>query len=232
MDTINHQHHHHYPVLEKDTLAGKYDTLASNFSKRVWLYKRLQWLEELFFGSYWRRRRLMKRATGHVLEVACGSGENFSALKHVQSIVAVDLSEGMLELAQQRAAELQLAAIDIRRMDAESLEFPDAHFDTVVSTLATCTFPDPIAALQEMARVCKPDGRILLMEHGRSSLDWFARYQDRHAQQHFASVGCRWNQEPQEIVRAAGLEIVSAKRGFFGVFHTIEARPAQQMMSE
>ena len=107
-------------------------------------------------------------------------------------------------------------------MDASALQFPDDSFDAVVSALATCTFADPIAALKEMERVCKPDGRILLLEHGRSRVRWLGRYQDRRAHSHFQAAGCRWNQEPVEIVKAAGLEILSADRSFFGVFHTME----------
>jgi len=53
-------------------------------------------------------------------------------------------------------------------MDAQALEFPDDSFDTVISSFSTCTFPDPIAALHEMERVCTPDGEILLLEHRRS----------------------------------------------------------------
>jgi ubiquinone/menaquinone biosynthesis C-methylase UbiE len=58
--------------------------------------------------------------------------------------------------------------IDLREGDAEALQFADNTFDTVISALSTCSFYDPLAALKEMQRVCKPDGRILLIEHGRS----------------------------------------------------------------
>ena len=54
-------------------------------------------------------------------------------------------------------------------MDAEHLAFKDGSFDTVVSTLGTCTFPDPVEALREMRRVCRPGGTVLLLEHGRSN---------------------------------------------------------------
>ncbi|NIN33964.1 MAG: methyltransferase domain-containing protein, partial [Gammaproteobacteria bacterium] len=96
-------------------------------------------------------------------------------------------------------------AVDLHVMDAESLTFADNSFDTVVSALSTCTFPDPIAALREMNRVCKPTGQILLVEHGRSSLRPLAHYQDRNAHAHYEkSAGCRWNQEPDQLVMAAG----------------------------
>jgi ubiquinone/menaquinone biosynthesis C-methylase UbiE len=91
--------------------------------------------------------------------------------------------------------------------------------------LSTCTFPDPIQALREMSRVCRRDGRILLVEHGRSDRGWAARYQDRRAEAHARMIGCHWNREPLELVRQAGLQVTRADRRFLGVFHSIEARP-------
>jgi ubiquinone/menaquinone biosynthesis C-methylase UbiE len=111
-------------------------------------------------------------------------------------------------------------------MDAEALGFPDRAFDTVVSTLSTCTFPNPVHALREMSRVCRLDGAVLLIEHGRSNREWLARRQDRGADAHERRFGCRWNREPLELVREAGLAIVRADRRFAGIFHAIEARPA------
>jgi hypothetical protein len=65
----------------------------------------------------------------------------------------------------------------------------------------------------------------LLLEHGRSSWGLFGRYQDHAAHRHFETAGCRWNQEPLDLVRAGGLVVTAHRRSFFGVFHTIEAHP-------
>ena len=96
-------------------------------------------------------------------------------------------------------------------------------FDTVVSSLSTCTFPDPVAALKQMARVCRPEGKVLLLEHGRSDREWFGRFQDRHADQFAEPLGCHWNREPLELVRQTGLNVYQAKRNFFGIFQQIES---------
>ena len=82
---------------------------------------------------------------------------------------------------------------------------------------------NPVQALREMRRVCRPGGRILLMEHGRSDWPAIARWQDRRAPKHAALLGCWWNREPLENVRKAGLDPVVARRGFFGMVHVIEA---------
>lgn len=204
------------PPLSMGTgeIRRAYDEFAPN-------YRRYAWFENTLLGLNRQRRRLMGRASGAILDVACGTGENFTYLPAASRITAVDLSPGMVAQAERRAHELG-RPIQTLTMDASALQFPDDSFDTVVSALATCTFPDPIAALKEMERVCKPDGRILLLEHGRSRVDWIGRYQDRRAHSHFQAAGCRWNQEPVGIVKAAGLEILSANRSFFGVFHTME----------
>ena len=132
----------------------------------------------------------------------------------------------MAALAQETAQKLNLP-IDVRQGDATKLPFSDDTFDTVTTALSTCTFPDTPAVLRELGRVCKPDGQVLLLEHGRSSNNWLSNFQDWRAEKHYQSVGCRWTQEPQELVTAAGLEIIEASRHRLGVFHAIKARPKQ-----
>ncbi len=83
----------------------------------------------------------------------------------------------------------------------------------------------PVNALREMARVCKPGGRVLLLEHGRSDREWLGRWQDRRQDSFAKQLGCHWNREPVEMVRQSGLILASTWRAFFGVFHVIEATP-------
>ena len=163
------------------------------------------------------RSRLLKSAVGRVLEVAAGSGLNLVHYPEGLDIIAVDLSPSMLIRARNRGA--RKAAV----MDAQHLAFRDGSFDTVVSTLGTCTFPDPVEALREMRRVCRPGGRILLLEHGRSNRPGIATWQDRHAAKWAAHLGCWWNRDPLENVRKAGLEPHAATRGFLGMVQVIQA---------
>jgi ubiquinone/menaquinone biosynthesis C-methylase UbiE len=134
------------------------------------------------------------------------------------------MSPAMLDVARNKAVRLNLnAAFSI--MDGESLEFPDQTFNTVVSTLTLCTFTEPVGALKEMARVCRPDGRILLLEHGRSSSERLGEWQDKGAGRHVKRIGCHWNREPLNLVHEAGLNIMLHHRTFFGMLHVIEAKP-------
>jgi ubiquinone/menaquinone biosynthesis C-methylase UbiE len=169
------------------------------------------------------RRRLLRRASGEVLEVAVGTGANLPHYPEGCRITAVDVSPAMLEIAEKRAQKLGLE-VTLRLMDAEDLGFSDASFDTVVSSLTVCTLPNPVATLEEMARVCKPNGRILLLEHGRSDRAWLGRLQDLREDSHARRLGCHWNREPRELLERAGLVPICAQRTFLGVFHEIEAK--------
>lgn len=201
-----------------DELQNEYDARADGYEQKLWFDQHILGVARL-------RKQLMSKARGDILDVACGTGLNFPFFPPSSRITATDLSPQMLEIAHQKAAQLHLN-VDAKVMDAEHLEFATGSFDTVTSTLSTCTFPDPIQALQEMGRVCRPGGQILLLEHGRSSWDWLAKYQDQHAYEHYqANAGCRWNQDPLDLVKAAGLQVVSSKRSRLGIFHSIVAAP-------
>ncbi len=190
------------------------------------VYRNTEWSREVLFGARKMRRKLFARARGKVLDVACGYGMNFPHLTDAEHITGVDFSPVMLGYAREYTRKLGLN-VDLKQGDAEALDFPDNSFDTVVSALSTCSFYNPLTALQEIKRVCKPDGQILLIEHGRSSWEWLGRYQDRHVHQMTEQGGCRWNQEPQELIKQAGLQIVHAERTLLGIFHTITVSPAK-----
>ena len=177
-----------------------------------------------FLGVGRLRQGVFSEASGKVLEVAVGTGEYLCYYRSDCQIIAVDLSREMLKVARERAAKLNINA-HFSLADAEALPFPDHCFDTVVSSLSTCTFPNPAAALQEMARICKLSGQILLLEHGRSDRGWLGRWQDRYADNFAKPFGCHWNREPLELTKSAGLKISRSRRSFFGIFHRIEAEP-------
>ena len=210
------------PISEKMTaskLQNAYDEIADQYEKKVWFDQHVLGVARL-------RKKLLSKATGKILDVACGTGLNIPLFPAGSDITAVDLSPKMLEVARANAAKHGLN-VNLAVMDAERLEFPDANFDTVVSTLSTCTFPDPVKALWEMKRVCRPNGLILLLEHGHSNLPWLANFQDRNEYKHFQDhAGCRWNQDPLDLVQAGGMRVLKSKRSILGMFHSIEAVPA------
>lgn len=201
----------------KEEIRRKYDKLAR-------AYALINPIEEIMMGTRKRRRALLQKSSGKVLEIAAGGGANFPCYHLDCDITAIDFSPAMLDIARKKAAKSGLN-VKFLVMDAESLEFPDNSFDTVVSSLTLCTFPDPITALREMARVCRRDGQILLLEHGRSDREWLGRWQDRNAEKHAKHVNCNWNREPLELVKEAGLKVMESNRYVFGMLHAIVAKP-------
>ena len=212
---------HRIPNSEKMTankLQSAYDEIADQYEKKTWFDQHILGVARL-------RKKLLSKATGKILDVACGTGQNLPLFAPNSEITAVDLSPKMLELARMNAIKHGLD-VNLAVMDAEHLEFPDGSFDTVVSTLSTCTFPNPLKALQEIKRVCQPNGLILLLEHGHSNLTWFAKFQDRSEYQHYQdNAGCRWNQDPLDLVQSAGIKVLRSKRNILGMFHSMEAAP-------
>jgi len=201
--------------MEAIEIANKYDAFARFYD---WAELGLEML-----GLAWLRRKLVRDAAGDVLEVAVGTGKNIVHYPKDIRLTGVDLSQGMMAKASKRAEKIGLSA-RFEVMDVAHLAFADESFDTVVDTMSLCTFPNPIAALKELGRVCRSSGRILLLEHGRSDRAWLGGFQVRRARKHAEPLGCHWNREPLRLVEESGLRVVHAERHFFGVLHLIEAQ--------
>jgi phosphatidylethanolamine/phosphatidyl-N-methylethanolamine N-methyltransferase len=123
------------------------------------------------FGVFTRlgRQRLVEhvnRRTGSVLEVGVGTGLSLGRYAPHLRVTGIDLSAEMLERARARVADEDLAhVVELRRMDARALDFPDASFDTVVAMHVISVVPEPERVMAEMARVCRPGGEVLVLGH-------------------------------------------------------------------
>ncbi|WP_305909677.1 class I SAM-dependent methyltransferase [Methylomarinum sp. Ch1-1] len=124
-------------------------------------------LEGLFF-SRWRKLLWSKARGPHILEVGVGTGKNFPLYPQDANITAIDFSPKMLEQAQNKRDRKHIN-VDLELMDVESLCYADNSFDTVIATFVFCSVPRPNKGLQELYRVCKPGGQVLLLEHVLSS---------------------------------------------------------------
>jgi SAM-dependent methyltransferase len=103
---------------------------------------------------------------------------------------------------------------EIVEAQAQSLPFPDDSFDTAVFTLVLCTIPDPAAALAEAARVLKPGGIVLFLEHVRSPSPRLARWQDRfEGPWRFVNDGCHCNRDTVATLEASPLAVERVERG-------------------
>ena len=128
--------------------------------------REMRFMERWLFGDS--RAWACSQASGDVLEVAVGTGLNLNAYPDDVRLTGIDLSERMLAIGAARAAELG-REVELRQGDAHALPFDDATFDTVVCTFGLCAIPDIDSALDEMARVLRHGGTLILVDHIASS---------------------------------------------------------------
>ena len=125
------------------------------------------------------RREVVAAANGRVLEVGVGSGLNFSLYgKQVEIVFGIDPSPRLLAIARRRAAAAGVRA-EFLQGSATAIPFANNTVDTVLMTWTLCSIADPLAALREMRRVLKPDGKLLFVEHGLSPEPGIERWQLR-----------------------------------------------------
>ncbi|WP_300379874.1 class I SAM-dependent methyltransferase [Henriciella sp.] len=128
------------------------------------------------------REKVVPLAFGRVLEIGAGSGTNFDYYTHadIETLFALEPSEGMMKRARQKAAGLGWGnRIEFLQTGAESLPLEDKSIDTVIITFVLCTIPDWQAALSEARRVLKPGGQVLFSEHGLAPDEGVAKWQRR-----------------------------------------------------
>jgi ubiquinone/menaquinone biosynthesis C-methylase UbiE len=168
------------------------------------------------------RKNLIRHAQGKVLEIGSGTGLNFPYYEQAENVTAIEPEEFMRERSLSRASRSHVP-IDVILADAEILPFRDNTFDTVVGTLVLCTIPSPLKALEEVRRVCKPGGKILVLEHVRLDRPILGRIQDwlTPVWKHLCD-GCHLNRNTLDLVSKAGFKIVRVKRYYKNIFLEIE----------
>lgn len=190
--------------------------------------------DETYMGINLLRRSLLYfHAKGTVLEVGAGTGRNleYYPKSRVKRVVLSDTSDQMLWQAKQKLGSMSSTEEKSRfaclEANAANLShFPDSCFDTVVDTFGLCSYDDPVQVLDEMARVCKKEGKILLLEHGRSkSWDGLSQYLDKHAERHAKNWGCVWNRDLDEILEKADLKLDKKSTWHFGTTYYVVCRP-------
>ena len=150
------------------------------------------------------RETVWKEAKGNVLEVGVGTGKNIEYYTDDIEVTAIDFSENMLEKARIRSKRLG-KKVNLRLMDVQALVFPDETFDTIITTCVFCSVPDPIKGLQEIRRVCKKDGKIIMLEHVRSKKPFVGKIMDILNPIVVRIVGANINRDTVENIKKAGL---------------------------
>jgi demethylmenaquinone methyltransferase / 2-methoxy-6-polyprenyl-1,4-benzoquinol methylase len=155
----------------KDSDLGKKQQIAHMFDRIALRYDFLNRFLSGGIDLYWRRRAIRELATikgASILDVATGTGDMAIMMTRFLSgsrITGIDISNGMLEVGRQKIARLKLEErIDLTEGDSEAIHFPDAHFDAVTVAFGVRNFEDLEKGLQEMLRVLKPGGRLVVLE--------------------------------------------------------------------
>ena len=181
---------------------ARYNRIAPIFDGMEFLMERR--------AKAWRRRLWDRIRPGKILEVGIGTGKNMGFYPEGAEICGIDLSDSMLALARSRANR-ESVAVELREMDVQTLDFPDNSFDAAVGTFVFCSVPDPILGLKELARVVKPGGQILLLEHVRLDgplAGWLMDFINPLVQR---MMGANINRRTVENARMAGLELESVE---------------------
>ncbi|QDE94559.1 MULTISPECIES: class I SAM-dependent methyltransferase [Myxococcus] len=167
------------------------------------------------------RRKLVRGLSGHVLEVGTGTGLALPGYPDtVTAVTAIDVDEAALARAQRRRPDARLLYASV-----ESLPFPAASFDAVVSSLVFCSVEAPARALAEIFRVLRPGGALRMLEHVRAPSPALATVQDLLTPAWMrVSGGCRLNRDTFDLVRRAGFDVERRVQRLQGVSELIIAR--------
>lgn len=171
------------------------------------VYDPVLWVGERV-GMRRHRRELLQHARGRTVELGSGTGLNLPHYPDgLEELILTEPSVAMTARLERKLRRSRLPG-RIVGAPAERLPFDDDSVDTVVSTLVLCTVDQPDAALAEIARVLRPGGQLLFIEHVRSESRWVASWQDRlEAPWRRFAEGCRCNRPTVELIEATDLEV-------------------------
>jgi phosphatidylethanolamine/phosphatidyl-N-methylethanolamine N-methyltransferase len=199
------------------------ETVRSRYNRIAPLYDLMEGLVEKSRYSRWRELLWGKVEGSDILEIGVGTGKNFPYYPPNAEITAIDLSERMLKRAEDKANR-QKMKVHLRQMDAQHLGFADNAFDTVVASFVFCSVPDPVLGLREIERVCKPGGKVVLLEHVLSTnriLGWLMNLANPLV---VRMMGANINRRTVDNVAKSGLVVEQLTDLGAGIFKLIEAR--------
>jgi ubiquinone/menaquinone biosynthesis C-methylase UbiE len=180
-------------------------------------------MERFRFAS-WRAKLRSQIIGNRALEVGIGTGKNLTYYPRNVTITAIDLSPRMLDRARRRASDLG-SGVELLEMDVQHMSFPDHTFDTVFATFVFCSVPDPLLGLREVRRVCRPGGRLLLLEHMRPGNPLLGCFFDLFNPLVVHTMGANINRRTVENIRSAGWQIQVIEPLSSDIVQWIEAEP-------
>jgi len=199
------------------------ENVRRRYNRIAPLYDLMESAMEGFGYAKWRKLEWSKVEGTKILEVGVGTGKNFPYYPRDADVVAIDISDGMLKRAMDKAAAEQVT-VDLRQMDVEKLDFADSSFDRVVASFVFCSVPDPVRGLKEIEKVCKPGGKVVLLEHvlsGNRVLGWLMNLVNPAV---VRMMGANINRRTVDNVVMSSLVVEKVTDLGAGIFKLIEAR--------
>lgn len=179
---------------------------------------------ERFGFAVWRPKVFDRIRGQRILEVGVGTGKNLPYYPQGLSMDAIDISPRMLDRARKKLSVLNIS-VSLQEMDVQELAFPDQVFDTIFATFVFCSVPDPVKGLKELRRVCKKNGKLLLLEHMRPGNPILEFIFDRLNPLIVRMMGANINRKTMANIRASGWRIRSEERLLSDIVRFIEAEP-------
>jgi ubiquinone/menaquinone biosynthesis C-methylase UbiE len=159
-----------------NTKNKKSQKIKNRYNRVSKVYDLLEKPMEAMSMSKWRQVLIGKVEGKKILEVGVGTGKNLLYYPKNLEVTGIDFSENMLEKARARVKHTK--NIHLTLMDAQNMDFEDNTFDTVVTSCVFCSVPDPVEGLKEIRRVCKNNGKIIMLEHMRSKNKIVGKFMD------------------------------------------------------
>lgn len=185
-------------------------TMSVEYIERV--YNRYSGVYDLVFGKVFQSGRelgpeLLELSPGaRLLEVGVGTGLSLPLLPRNIEITGIDLSQKMLDQATKRADSLRMKHVQLLKMDANQLDFPDGSFDRVFAAYFISTVPHPVQVVKEMKRVCRKGGYIVFLNHFQSEHPFMALC-DKIISPLCYRIGFRTDLNLRQLLRETGLEM-------------------------
>ncbi|MBF0171170.1 MAG: methyltransferase domain-containing protein [Nitrospinae bacterium] len=172
---------------------------------------------DLLFKSFFHPRQkkaihdLNIQSGARVLDVGIGTGLSLPLYPRDSEVIGIDLSTGMLRQAAKKVEKLGMTHVTLMEMDACNLAFPDNSFDYVVATHIISVVPEPYRVIDEMRRVCKPDGQLVIVNHFVSSHPVIGMV-EKKCDPFFRKLGWRMDMSLEDLIATSNLDVIRTSK--------------------
>jgi methyltransferase OMS1, mitochondrial len=208
------------PTEKYNDIANEYDASSQEFLLGITLMR------------WWATRQV----SGRVLEVCAGTGKNipYYDMAKVREVHFLDQSPGMLAKCKRKWEKRKDTKVPAAFFltSVEAFPVPREKYDTVFQTQGLCSCANPVAELKKLQQLVKPDGKIVLIEHGLGTYDWINNVLDSIWEDHAKKWGCITNRSISRIIRDSGLVVESKSRWHFGTTWIVIGHAPQEARAE